>query len=332
MLRMPKSRSSGWFRVTYAKSNFISPDKAGLYISCRQKMANLSRGKDMRNPKNFFSRVLSEIKPSSLSTVSEIPKSPHNSKPKGQPKDEPRSLPSSPTTNNAEQRCLLLALPTEIRLQIYDLLLVSRLQRGEGPPWAVGNTGQKVILLHDGYKCLAPAILRTCRQIYKEAIPILYSQNVFFVGCTPAWMFRLMAQCGPRNVRSIRSVVICVPPDGILLKWALLLGTLSKEATGLRFMELEWTGRGWRWDDHAVMFVRVLARIQQLETLTISGYYAQHSESYLKREMSAVRVHASYGYPSTGARPDDENLSWLSQFKDELEAQEDPEWAQYRVP
>ena len=303
---------------------------------CRQKMANPFRGKDMRKPKNFFSRILSEIKPSSASTVSEIPKSPHNSKHEGQPRrqarDEPRGQPSSLTTNNAEQKCLLLALPAETRLQIYDLLLVTRLQRGEGPEWAVGNTGQKLILLHDWYKYLAPAILRTCRQIYNEAIWVLYSQNVFFVGGTPSWILRLMTQCGPMNVRSIRSVVICVPPDGVLLKWALLLDTLSKEATGLRFMELDWAGRGRRWEDYAVVLVRALARMQQLETLTISGYYAQHAEPYLKREMSAVRVHSSYGYPSSGVGPDDENLSWLSQFKDELEAQQDPDWAQYRVP
>jgi hypothetical protein len=40
----------------------------------------------------------------------------------------------------AKQKSLLLGLPVEIRLQIYDLLLVSRFNRWDNPSCSVGNT------------------------------------------------------------------------------------------------------------------------------------------------------------------------------------------------
>ena len=68
-------------------------------------------------------------------------------------------------------------LPTEIRLRIYDLLLVSRSSRQVSPSWSVGETDQKIVLFFvprmPENRTMEIAILRTCKKIYHEANPIL---------------------------------------------------------------------------------------------------------------------------------------------------------------
>jgi hypothetical protein len=64
-----------------------------------------------------------------------------------------------------------IELPPELRINIHEALLVkdrARDQKG----WLVGNEDCE----------LHTAVLRTWKQIYSEAMPILYSQNKFSVG------------------------------------------------------------------------------------------------------------------------------------------------------
>ena len=113
--------------------------------------------------KAFFDLDLSDSEPS---IASKTPK----------PRDRNRPVASQPPdTNEAKgnNKVTLLTLPAEIRLRIYDQLLVSRFDRMQNPSWAVGNTDQKLVLLHMAqfpqYRTMEPGILQTCKQIYHEA-------------------------------------------------------------------------------------------------------------------------------------------------------------------
>ena len=98
----------------------------------------------------------------------------------------PEATFDSPTADNTkrEQKITLLTLPFEIRLQIYELLLVNWVDRVKYPLWAVRNTYQRKVSLHDiptpQGMTMKPSILQTCKQIYHEANGILYSRNTFF--------------------------------------------------------------------------------------------------------------------------------------------------------
>src|ERR1700722_19741237 len=123
-----------------------------------------------------------------------------------------------PATKNAKgnNKATFLTLPVEIRLQIYNLLLVSRFDRMENPLWAFGNTDQKPVQLYitqapqyitlEGilrtYRIMELGILRTCKQIHHEANPILYSQNIFAIS-KPEQIFRFIAQVGLVNFKLV---------------------------------------------------------------------------------------------------------------------------------
>ncbi|KAF4976816.1 hypothetical protein FZEAL_6557 [Fusarium zealandicum] len=182
-------------------------------------------------------------------------------------------------TGSPEPSFPFLDLPPEIRLQIYDLVLVSRFDR-------IKDT-QRV------------GILQTCKQIHLEANPILYSVNVFHLG-QPIAMLSFMKAVGFRNIVLVKSLSISVLGSAEISLWLALLGFLARTAVGLRFLELSWKfdllpawgdpsveeqgiiGRGL---GDNVDFVRALARIRGLEKLSISGHYEKHWPSYLAREL-----------------------------------------------
>jgi hypothetical protein len=80
-----------------------------------------------------------------------------------------------------------LDLPAEIREQILDLLLVKPLWQGprQGEPLQVHIVSPDI--LWEGYStrrepCISqiyPEVLRTCKQILQESLPILYRKNSF---------------------------------------------------------------------------------------------------------------------------------------------------------
>lgn len=232
-----------------------------------------------------------------------------------------------PTTNNI--RPALLALPIEIRLQIYDLLLVSRFDREQNPSWAVGNTCQKTVILHmiqaPQYRTMEPAILRACRQIQREAISILYSRNVFNLSA-PEQMFRFMRQIGPTNIKLVRSLDMWIPWMADLLPWLNLLNILSEKAAGLKQIVVGWgadcefswmleRGTQERGLGDNVLFIRGLAKIQGLEKIHLQGYYAKNWPSYLMATTKA-QVEAEGGQYHQPGPDDAETIAWLQELNE----------------
>ena len=88
------------------------------------------------------------------------------------PKDEP-------VTPKDQDECpLFFAIPVEIRHMIYHHILTTL----EPIEKAHKHLGSKDTALLDNYKPIPnidATILRTCRMIYNEALPILYGQNTF---------------------------------------------------------------------------------------------------------------------------------------------------------
>lgn len=240
--------------------------------------------------------------PDEPSTASKTPK----------PRDRNRRIASKPpATDKAKgnNKITLLTLPVEIRLQIYDLLLVSRFDRTECPSMAVEHTDQKVILLEMcqswPYRTMETEILQTCKQIYHEAIPMLYSQNVFSIS-EPEQMSELIAQIGLVNFKLVKTLDIWVSWDAELSPCLQLLHILAEEASGLRYITIGWgayesppwqlgSGTGGRGLGDNVDFVRALGKIQGLEELVLAGWYAKNWPAYLEERMG-VRVRATWGY------------------------------------
>lgn len=246
--------------------------------------------------KAFFDLDISDSEPS---TASKTPK----------PRDRNRLIASKPPLDEAKgnNKVALLTLPVEIRLRIYDLLVVSRFDRMENPSWAVGDTYQKVVLLHmpqiREYRTMEPGILQTCKQIYHEANSILYSQNVFAIS-EPEEMFRFIVQIGLANLKLVKTLHIWVPWMAELSPWLQLLYILAEEASGLRYLELGWgadceflwqlgPGARERGLGDNLDFVRALGKIQGLEKLVINGYYAKNWPAYLEERMG-VQVRAMW--------------------------------------
>lgn len=97
--------------------------------------------------------------------------------------DTPNSLEAGSPQNPA-QNSLFLNLPLELRLQIYDLLLVSRIIDGKAPFESMAKDYQRPVLLTSGFAwiwdpSIFPAILQSCQKIYNEALPVLYGNNIF---------------------------------------------------------------------------------------------------------------------------------------------------------
>lgn len=242
-------------------------------------------------------------------------------------------------------RLSFLTLPVEIRLQVYEFLLLSQADPEQSPSWAVGTTSRKMITLHmiqaPHYRTLEPAILYTCTQIHREAASVLYGGNVFNFS-EPEQMFRFMTQIGPVNTAFVRSLDIWVPYIAELSPWLTLLDTLSKEATGLRYIELAWgancesplmgeRGAKERGLGDNIPFIRALARICGLERIHLKGYYAMHWPSYLLANTGA-RVQAECGQRHEPGPDDDAatiqliqdvNERSLRRFRDYQRATED---------
>ena len=224
------------------------------------------------------------------------------------PSRNPPATPQSPDAQG-KNKVTFFTLPAEIRLRIYDLLLVSRFDREQNPSLAVGNSYQKMVMLHmiraPQYRTMEPGILQTCRKIYHEANLILYSQNMFYIS-EPEQMFRLITQIGPKNFKLVKSLNIWVPWLTEIGPWLKFLNVLAKEASGLRVIELRWDKKSdFPWElmrgakerglGDSLQFVRALGQIQGLEKLVIKGYYAKLWPAYLKEKMG-VEVQAKCGH------------------------------------
>ena len=91
------------------------------------------------------------------------------------------TLRHSPNANTSTAKLNLFSLPFEIRLLIYDQLLVQSddLLRTFCTCKFCADLKNPSI----GRECLNPALLRTSRAVHDEALPILYSKNIFSFFC-----------------------------------------------------------------------------------------------------------------------------------------------------
>lgn len=92
--------------------------------------------------------------------------------------DEP-VLPQS--TISLQKRCpLLYAIPLEVRFIIYDHLLVSASSISTKQANKLLGRKRSILLSeHNPISDISATLLRTCRKVYNEALPILYGRNVF---------------------------------------------------------------------------------------------------------------------------------------------------------
>lgn len=224
----------------------------------------------------------------------------------------------------SKQKSLLLDLPVEIRVKIYDLLLVSRFNRWDNPSWSVGNTYQKLVMLDfiqaRQYRTMEPAVLQTCKQIYLEAVPILYSRNVFHFN-HPDLMLRLIVQIGYTNTKLIQSLDIYVPPNADKGSWLNLLRILPEATTGIKSVVVRWWGEGVdkTWERSLgkdIAFAQALAGLSKLgvEKLRIEGYYAKPWPAYFRDKFGALAVEDEDGRPRL---PKDDDDDWMRKLNED---------------
>ncbi|KAK5124259.1 hypothetical protein LTR85_001962 [Meristemomyces frigidus] len=91
-------------------------------------------------------------------------------------------------STTAQQSCVLLALPPELRNHIYSDVL---------------STGDVVVIHENGTKPALPPLLQTCRQIRNEALQLYHASNIFRVrvfesqtNTALAWLKSLDPQAG----------------------------------------------------------------------------------------------------------------------------------------
>jgi hypothetical protein len=197
-------------------------------------------GKDITN-------TISNISDSDLSTVNKLPK----------PRDPHCFIASKSPIDQGKgnHKAALLALPTEIRVRIYELLLISGIdthQRiiypecpGVQNPWAQGE------------------ILQTCKQIYHEANSILYARNIFQF-FRPEEALKFIEQIGHKNFESIRilNIELNKIPDRFTFKK--LFDILVEEPNGLGVVEYQHNDYGnVRGPGAKLDFIRTLHKIQE---------------------------------------------------------------------
>ena len=140
--------------------------------------------------------------------------------------------PPSPQEQN--QCSLFSAVPTEIRHMIFYHLLTTP-EPIEKPH---KHLGSKETALLDNYKPIPQidsAILRTCRMIYFEALPILYGQNTFeFSSANAIRSFQSKSLIGyplgrPSKIRMCRGLLYAMrPAEGNQVAFNLKLAPMGR--------------------------------------------------------------------------------------------------------
>jgi hypothetical protein len=157
------------------------------------------KGKDTTNTN--FDHDISYSDPSAACKTSE-------------PHDRNCLIASEPPIDKTKKnnKASFLTLPVEIRLLIYDLLLIARSwdqPLEPGRRWTSLDGRQKYSLITS----IGTGILQTCRQIYHEANPIFYSKNSFLF-YDPVKALRFIEQIGPVNLKLIKELDIPIGYDG----------------------------------------------------------------------------------------------------------------------
>ena len=156
-----------------------------------------------------------------------------------------------------------LSLPPRARNRIYELLLV--------------RDKQFIIGKYTPSFRVDPTILRTCKQINNEAVPILYSQNTFMID-HPDRALTWFTQIGKSNLSHLNNLRLFPDPvydAGDREGWYQLLGRLALEAKGLTNLYIFWDAEGMHSESGKdVRFIRHLGRIRSLQNVELDGYYA----------------------------------------------------------
>ncbi|KAH7078855.1 hypothetical protein BKA63DRAFT_507254 [Paraphoma chrysanthemicola] len=240
----------------------------------------------------------------------------------------------APTRRPKDAPVGFLTLPAELRLRIYEDVLVSRFAGTALKYGGKRTEGNKQVLVHlmgsSQCKNMGAGLLRTCRQIHLEANQIVYAQNTFHIREAEDGL-RFLDKIGPRNTACITSVTIWVSYLAGCRAWLQLLQRLATSATGLRRLTIGWGAR----TDCAIPsqrgamerglgdnldFVRTLAQIQALEELVIQGYYAKPWPTFLEKAMG-VKVQTEDGYV-TGTAMFGDDMSAQARERQEVYLQE----------
>lgn len=207
----------------------------------------------------------------------------------------------------------LQSLPAELRLQIYENVLVD--SRGG---WYRITPLSKVLdkqvspysRRHFRFRVWT-SLLRTCRLIYLEATAVLYSGNGFVAGC-PAGLMRFLYGIGRRNATFIRRVKLHLgyPINTARGNWHDAFCQLARQATDLRRLEIEYLKdmvgllqHGWpihpglgKDTTVARTLGKALTRMFSLKTLVIRGFYGKNWPAYFATKTKAV-VETHPGFP-----------------------------------
>ena len=185
--------------------------------------------------------------------------------------------------SSQESRSDFLSLPLEIRLRIYEYLLLCK---SHATPVYRPRARQPITL----------SVLRTCKQIHTEGSPIFYSKNEIVVD-EPEPIIRWFALIGRMKVRHLRRIRIFVGAVECFGNtssqrsarvghlWYKLLDELARDAAGLRHIYIYWSFKCSGAAGKDLQFVRRLGKLQRLQSMDLDGYYAKQWPSYLARKL-----------------------------------------------
>jgi hypothetical protein len=92
--------------------------------------------------------------------------------------------------------CHLLKLPSELRNQIYELVLVAT-HDIDANTWCATRRFKSYYTRATIKYSMEPALLATCKQIRGEGLPIFYGQNTFFAKRGNAAWWNFLRHIGP---------------------------------------------------------------------------------------------------------------------------------------
>ena len=95
----------------------------------------------------------------------------------------------------------ILRLPREIRDKIYKYSLSPIIE------FDITHIQWGLPVKDNPFKCPTPGLLRTSKQIYHEAVEVLYSKNIFTFD-VPSALIAFQSQIGPENCKRVRQICI----------------------------------------------------------------------------------------------------------------------------
>ncbi|KAF1940061.1 hypothetical protein EJ02DRAFT_456333 [Clathrospora elynae] len=106
-------------------------------------------------------------------------------------------------TKEQGQSAFFARLPPEIRLRVYEMVLCEQEDVYVHPNYEE----RRDFLNVRAWRGCSPQLLRTCRRIYREAIPTLYSENSFTFAC-PTTFFAFTSSIPPPRLPQLKHLTI----------------------------------------------------------------------------------------------------------------------------